>query len=123
MDSLNPDLLRQIETISAKTRNIGWDDLSNLARIDGNIARQKLTLMLVGWLASHKVHLKQIIFPCLVIFFSCRPELKFEVFLLSCNIFHLLVHPKIKVPSFLCSWCMALRCGKTREIFGKLWSC
>lgn len=35
--------------------------------------------------------------------FCWRPNLKFDVLLLSHHIFHLLVHPENEVPSFLCS--------------------
>lgn len=63
MDSSESDMAREIAEITAKTRDLNWDDLSTLLSFDSLLAHQKSKPILVGRLVSRKVHLKQVIFP------------------------------------------------------------
>lgn len=61
----DPDLglEKEIAKITGKTKDIAWDDLTSLLKLDLNLNQRKSKFMLVGRLVSKKIHLKQVIFP------------------------------------------------------------
>lgn len=62
MMTQNLDLEWEIDAVTEKAKDIGWEDISSLLHFDTTRALQESKLMLVGRLLWRKIHLKQIIF-------------------------------------------------------------